>query len=118
MYLNCDKYQELATFIDELRTNVTTDKPNAEELRLNLTKLQTFFLQQIIPLVDANYQEQSYKTEISKQLRLLEVDIMFLQGAKQLTTLQSRLKTIEERLDTLIRYCQAITQPMEARESK
>jgi hypothetical protein len=43
---------------------------------------------------------------------------MFLQGAKQLTTLQSRLKTIEERLDTLIRYCQAITQPMEARESK
>ena len=48
MYLNCDKYQELATFIDELRTNVTTDKPNAEELRLNLTKLQTFFLQQII----------------------------------------------------------------------
>ena len=43
MYLNCDKYQELATFIDELRTNVTTDKPNAEELRLNLTKLQTFF---------------------------------------------------------------------------
>jgi hypothetical protein len=41
---------------------------------------------------------------------------MFLQGAKQLTTLQARLKTIEERIDTLIRYCQAITQPIEEKE--
>jgi hypothetical protein len=41
---------------------------------------------------------------------------MFLQGAKQLTTLQSRLKTIEERIDTLIRYCQAIIQPIEEKE--
>lgn len=116
MSLNCDKYQELATFIDELRTHVTADKLNTNQLRLNLTHLQTFFLQQIVPLVDANSQEQSYKTEISKQLRLLEVDIMFLQGAKQLTTLQSRLKTIEERIDTLIRYCQAIIQPAEEKE--
>jgi hypothetical protein len=67
-------------------------------------------------LVDANSREQSYKTEINKQLRLLEVDMMFLQGAKQLTTLQSRLKTIEERIDTLIRYCQAIIQPIEEKE--
>ncbi|MFO5470151.1 MAG: heterocyst frequency control protein PatD, partial [Dolichospermum sp.] len=70
----------------------------------------------IVPLVDANSREQSYKTEINKQLRLLEVDMMFLQGAKQLTTLQSRLKTIEERIDTLIRYCQAIIQPIEEKE--
>jgi hypothetical protein len=69
-----------------------------------------------VPLVDANSREQSYKTEINKQLRLLEVDMMFLQGAKQLTTLQSRLKTIEERIDTLIRYCQAIIQPIEEKE--
>ena len=112
MSLNCDKYQELAAFLDELRTNVTTDKLNTNQLRLNFTHLQTFFLQQIIPLVNANSQEQSYKTEISKQLRLLEVDIMFLQGAKQLTTLQSRLKTIEERIDKLSGYCQAIIQPL------
>ena len=37
---------------------------------------------------------------------------MFLQGAKQLTTLQSRLKTIEERIDKLSGYCQAIIQPL------
>ena len=118
MSFNCDKYQELATFLDEFRANVTAGKLNAGELRPHLAKLQAFFSQQIVPLVDANSREQSYKTEISKQLRLLEVDMMFLQGAKQLTTLQARLKTIEERIDTLIRYCQAITQPTEAQESK
>lgn len=118
MSFNCDKYQELATFLDEFRTNVTAGKLSAGELRPHLAKLQAFFSQQIVPLVDANSREQSYKTEISKQLRLLEVDMMFLQGAKQLTTLQARLKTIEERIDTLIGYCQAITQPTEVQESK
>ena len=118
MSFNCDKYQELATFLDEFRANVTAGKLNAGESRPHLAKLQAFFSQQIVPLVDANSREQSYKTEISKQLRLLEVDMMFLQGARQSTTLQSRLKTIEERINTLIRYCQAITQPTEAQESK
>ena len=118
MSLNCDKYQELATFIDELRTHITADKLNTNQLRLNFTHLQTFFLQQIVPLVDDNFQQLSYKTEISKQLRLLEVDIMFLQGAKHSTTLQARLKAIEERINTLIRYCQAIIQPTKSQESK
>ena len=118
MSFNCDKYQELATFLDELRANVTAGKLNLQELKQNLAQLQGFFIQQIVPLVDANSREQSYKTEINKQLRLLEVDMMFLQGAKQLTTSQTRLKTIEERINTLIGYCQAITQPTEAQESK
>ncbi|MTJ54288.1 hypothetical protein FJR38_17320 [Anabaena sp. UHCC 0253] len=116
MSFNCDKYQELATFLDELRANVTVGKLNLHELKQNLAQLQEFFVQQIVPLVDANYLEQSYKTEINKQLRLLEVDVMFLQGAKQLATLQSRLKTIEERIDTLSKYCQAITQPIKQEE--
>ncbi len=116
MSFNCDKYQELSTFLDQFRLNVTGNKLNARELRENLAQLQEFFGQQIVPLVDANSREQSYKTEINKQLRLLEVDMMFLQGARQSTTSQSRLKTIEERIDTLIRYCQAITQAVEEKE--
>ena len=116
MSFNCDKYQELSTFLDQFRANVTGNKLNAGELKENLAQLQEFFGQQIVPLVDANSREQSYKTEINKQVRLLEVDLMFLQGARQSTTSQSRLKTIEERIDTLIRYCQAITQAVEEKE--
>ncbi|MFM7407289.1 MAG: heterocyst frequency control protein PatD [Cuspidothrix sp.] len=113
MSFNFDKYQELATFLDELRTKVTADKLDASELRLCLTQLHTFFIQQIVPLEDANAREKSYKTELNKQLRLLEVDVMFLKGAKQSATSQARLNTITERVDTLIRYCQAIMHPEE-----
>ena len=52
MSFNCDKYQELATFIDEFRANVTVNKLNAGELRQNLAQLQEFFGQQIAQLVE------------------------------------------------------------------
>ncbi len=113
MSFNFDKYQELVIFLDKFRANVTAGKLDAGELRLCLTQLQTFFIQQIVPLEDANFREQSYKTEINKQLRLLEVDVMFLKGAKQSATSQARLNTITERVDTLIGYCQAIMHPEE-----
>lgn len=108
MSFNCDKYQELAIFLDDLLNNVTTGKLDGGELQLYLIKLQEFFLREIVPLTDIGHHEQSYQTEMSKQLRLLEVDVMFLQGAKQSTTIQMRLKNIEERLNTLLRYCTAI----------
>ncbi|MFM7364272.1 MAG: heterocyst frequency control protein PatD [Cuspidothrix sp.] len=115
MSSNFDKYQELAILLDRFRTNVTANKLDAGELRLCLTQSQTFFIQQIIPLEDANFREQSYKTEINKQLRLLEVDIIFLKGTRQITTSQARLNTIMQRINTLIRYCKAI---MDSEEEK
>jgi hypothetical protein len=48
---------------------------------------------------------------MSKQLRLLAIDVMFLQGARQASTAQTRLQTISDRLTTLIQYCDAIIQP-------
>jgi hypothetical protein len=111
MYPNCDKYQELAIFLDQLQTDVTTNKLDVKELQQNLAQLQQFFVQEIAPLPDISSREQSYRTEISKQLRLLAVDVMFLQGARQLTTAEMRLKTIGDRLMTLSQYCQAILQP-------
>ena len=110
MSLNCDKYQELATLVNELRNNVTKSKPDSGELRLGLAQLQEFFLREIAPLTDVEYREQSYHTEMSKQLRLLEVDVIFLQGSKQFTTIQMRIKNIEERLNTLAMYCEAVIQ--------
>lgn len=108
MSLNCDKYQELATLVNELHNNVTMSKLDIEKLRLGLVHLQEFFVREIVPLQDVEYREQSYQTEMSKQLRLLEVDVMFLQGAKQSATIQIRLKNIEERLNTLYGYCETL----------
>ncbi|MBD2294571.1 heterocyst frequency control protein PatD [Anabaena sphaerica FACHB-251] len=108
MSLNQEKYQEFATLLEQLCSDVTKTQLDAPTLRQCLFELQQWFVQQIVSLTDLDSRQQSYQTEMSKQLRLLEIDVMFLQGARQSATAQARIKTIEERLNTLIRYCQAL----------
>ncbi len=119
MSLNREKYQAFVTLLEQLRSDATATEIVAPELRQRIASLQQFFRQQILPLADVggaslqgeNWRVQSYQTEMSKQLRLLEIDVMFLQGARQASTAQTRLQTISDRLTTLIQYCDAILQP-------
>ena len=111
MSLNPEKYLALVTLLEQLRSDATTTPITTSELRQRVASLQQFFGQQIVPLADENWRVQSYQTEMSKQLRLLEIDVMFLQGARQASTAQTRLQTISDRLTTLIEYCNAILQP-------
>jgi len=119
MSLNSQKYHAFATLILQLRDYTTTTELNAPGLRLRVASLQQMFQQQIVPLADEdtqiphNSREQSYQTEMSKQLRLLELDVMFFQGARQPATAQARLQTISGRLTTLAQYCEAILQQAE-----
>ncbi|MEB3294560.1 MAG: heterocyst frequency control protein PatD [Synechococcales bacterium] len=50
----------------------------------------------------------SVNVEISKQLRLLKTDLIFLATARQTETLQKRRSQICDRLRLLAQYCQAI----------
>ncbi|MEH2375770.1 heterocyst frequency control protein PatD [Nostoc sp.] len=135
MSLNREKYQAFVTLLEQLRSDATTTQIVAPELRQRVASLQQFFRQQIVPLADVgvgvgvgeasgreasgreaslqgeDWRVQSYQTEMSKQLRLLEIDVMFLQGARQASTAQTRLQTISDRLIILIQYCDAILQP-------
>jgi hypothetical protein len=110
MSLNQEKYQILVALLDECRTAMDSNQIGAGELKQRLAGLKQVFVEEIAPLVEVDSRSQSYKTEISKQLRLLEVDVMFLQGARQPATVQTRLNMISDRLSTLIQYCQAILQ--------
>jgi hypothetical protein len=110
MSLNREKYQALATLLEQLRGDVSTTQLDAPALRQRVALVQQLFGQEIVPLTDEDSRVQSYRTEISKQLRLLEVDVMFFQGARQASTAQARLQTISDRLTTLIQYCDAILQ--------
>jgi hypothetical protein len=38
----------------------------------------------------------------------LDIDILFLQGAKQQSTVETRLKGISDRISILTGYCQAV----------
>lgn len=116
MSLDRKKYQALANLLEELRLYASSTQLEAAELRQRLASLQQMFQQQIVPLADENSRVLSYRTEISKQLRLLEIDVMFLQGARQASTTKTRLETIGDRLTTLIGYCNAILQQQEKKE--
>ena len=111
MSLNPEKYVTFVTLLEQLRSDATTTQMVPPLLRQRIASLQQFFGQQIVPLADENWRVQSYQTEMSKQLRLLEIDVMFFQGARQASTAQTRLETICDRLTTLIQYCDAILQP-------
>lgn len=116
MSLNKDHYQVWVSLLEQLRSDATNTQLESTELRQRLASLKQFFVQQIVPLTEQDSREQSYRTEMSKQLRLLEIDIMFFQGARQESTVKARLKTISDRLTTLIRYCDAILRPEDTGE--
>lgn len=118
MSLYFEKYQLFANLLGQMRDQLTHSQTDVDtqKLRQTLISLKKFFSEQILSTktdtVDASSKvpEQSYLTEISKQMRLLEMDITFFQGARQATTLQNRLNSICDRLNILIKYCNALTQ--------
>ncbi|RAM51495.1 MAG: hypothetical protein C6Y22_11290 [Hapalosiphonaceae cyanobacterium JJU2] len=110
MSVNQERYHTFVVLLEQLRSQTATHQIDAQQLRQHLLSLQQFFQQDILPLAEEKTRELSYRTEISKQLRLLEIDIMFFQGARQAATAVDRLKTISDRLTIIIEYCQAILQ--------
>ncbi len=110
------KYQDFANVLEQLRSDISYSSLDAPILRQRTAIIQQFYLLQIIPLLEENTDSAlaspilSIHTEISKQLRLLELDVMFLQSAKQATTITQRLDAVTNRLVTLVQYCQAIIQ--------
>ncbi len=108
MSLNNQKYRAFTTILQQLRSDISSNLLSASLLRQRMVSLQNFFRTEIVPLTTQFPTEQSYQTEMSKQLRLLQIDIMFFQGARQASTAKSRVDAISERLTTLIGYCDAI----------
>lgn len=83
-------------------------------LKTQVQDLQALFQQQILTLdleaLDsaASAKLQSFQVEISKQLRLLNTDLMFLQAARLSATLDQRQNQIGDRLEMLLQYCEAV----------
>jgi hypothetical protein len=66
-------------------------------------ELKTLNLETLEPTLESRV--RSLWVEIDKQLRLLSMDATFLQTARQPETIEARSRQIDERLDTLIQYC-------------
>lgn len=82
------------------------------EIYRSLVGLQNFFQKNIISLAelgnDTSGIEQKYRTEMSKQMQLLDIDVKFLKNARQATTQKTKIESVRSRLNTLISYCQAV----------
>ncbi len=103
------RYQQFAQLLAQLQ--VASLEQDKLELRNSHQKAQQFFRQQILTLepVDS-YQIRSYQTEISKELQLIGMDVIFLQAARESQTAAARQKQLLNRLPTLLKYCNAILQ--------
>ncbi|BAZ06955.1 heterocyst frequency control protein PatD [Calothrix sp. NIES-3974] len=115
MSLNPSQYSafasQLGQMLDLLQHQQSNNQLDVADIDRSLASLQNFFQTNIIPLCELDHdtdgREQMYRTEMSKQMRLLEIDVTFLRNARHSQTQQTRLKAINTRLTTLVSYCQA-----------
>lgn len=115
--------QRFQSQLQQAQTQVAEADISAAAFQTEVRQIQEMFQTQIMPIdltSDAteadeavHTQIQSIQTEVNKQLRLLETDAIFLQAARQPTTAQQRKQQIHNRLDLLLRYCDAILQQLQ-----
>lgn len=107
-------YQEFQQALQQLRTIAAQSHPDPTALQSQFLELQQFFQRQMIGLDLAELppamqaKVHSYQVEANKQLRILGMDVMFLQAARQPATMQQRQAQMIDRIDTLLRYCEAV----------
>ena len=117
------RYQELQQALEQLQKTATQDNLDQTALAAEYQKVQQFFGNQIMRTDSSELDssetppEQSYLTEIHKQLRMLGTDVTFLQASRQPTTATARQTAAIARLNTLIGYCVALLQIQPERQN-
>ena len=109
-------YQDFLSLLTELNDLLLdqTKQTNRLKLQRQLSDLPQWYEHNVDSLDRDNLDSiiaarwQSIHTEIKRELKLLATDILFLSSARQKTTASKRLKSISDRLNKLINYCQII----------
>lgn len=114
--LHLQRYQELQQAMKELHDAIAVADLEVAALQDSYQQVQQLFTSQIATLSaddlapDSTSRWQSIQTEIHKQMRLLETDMMLLQASRSPATSQRRISGLRDRLSTLMQYCQALLQ--------
>jgi hypothetical protein len=109
-----DRYQEFCQRLSALEALVSQSERDRSAFKSAALDIQKFFQTQISSLdlekLEADVAQRSYavQVEMDKQLKLLNMDVMFLQAARRATTGDQRVQQVKERLKTLITYCQGL----------
>jgi uncharacterized protein involved in exopolysaccharide biosynthesis len=108
------RYQEFQQTLEQLHETAGAEHLQIATLQENLQNVQQLFQDQIASLsaedVAPDYAPrwQSLQTEIYKQMRLLQTDLMMLKASRSSATSGSRASGMRSRINTLIGYCKAM----------
>ncbi len=117
------RYQEFLIALEQLLHTMTDANQEREGIGEKFQHVKQVFSQQITSLTGDELDPEieprwrSFQTEIYRALRLLEMDMTFLQASRRSATANPRQAAISDRLSTLIGYCQALLQADGDRES-
>lgn len=84
--------------------------PDGQALQAQFLLAQQQFQHRMLPLGEELPSAQPVLTEINRTLRLLAMDVAFLQTARQSTTTQQRQQLMLAKLGQLLTFCQALEQ--------
>jgi len=112
------QYQQFKQLLQQIQTVATQGNVDQAAIQAAFREVEQFFTGQIMDAesnelgleLPLSSLEQSYLTEMHKQLRLLAMDMAFLQASRIPATTQSRQLTASDRIHTLIRYCDTVLQ--------
>lgn len=100
--------ETLRSHLQALATLARAPQPDGRRLQAQFLLTQQFFQHQILPLGELQPAVQPVITEMNRSLRLLAMDVAFLQAARQSITAQQRQGQMIEKLDQLLGFCEAI----------
>ena len=108
----------LAQFVEqleELQKSAQGAQVHGRSLQQAFLQAQQLYQTQLLPALMATptaERFQSYQTEINRALRLLGMDVAFLQSAKNAMTIQKRQAQMQQQLKTLLEFCQGLQTAM------
>lgn len=109
-------YNQFQQVLNQLQDTATTLELEVAVLRDQFQDVQQLFQSQIAILsadeVEAEDASRwlSLQTEIYKQMRLLQTDLMLLQASRSSATSRLRKANVSDRIKTLIQYCDGLLQ--------
>lgn len=111
----------METDLTGLQQAVTQSNPNPRTIQQLFLKTQQRFQSQLLPTASADggqqVQIQPILTEMNRTLRLLGMDVAFLQAARQSTKVQQRQKQMCDRITQLQNFCIGLQRQLENAEA-
>jgi hypothetical protein len=106
--------ETLRSHLQTLASLARSPNPDGQALQEQFLLAQQHFQHQILPLGEPYPAVQPVLTEMNRTLRLLAMDVAFLQAARQSITAQQRQRQMVEKLEQLLGFCEALIQGLGA----